>query len=51
MELTAAIKALEALEDGSTVTLRSDSQYLIKSMNEWMQDYKDRNWRKVEGSS
>ncbi|MDW8120613.1 MAG: cyclic pyranopterin monophosphate synthase MoaC [Chloroflexota bacterium] len=32
MELTAAIKALEALPVGSTVIVRSDSEYLVKDM-------------------
>jgi ribonuclease HI len=33
MELTAAIEGLRRLEPGSNVTLRSDSQYLVNTMN------------------
>jgi ribonuclease HI len=32
MEITAAIEALRALEPGAEVTLRSDSEYVIKTM-------------------
>ena len=34
MEIMAAIEALRALEPGVPVILRSDSQYLVKTMNE-----------------
>ena len=33
MELTAAIEALRATEPGACVTVRSDSEYLVKTMN------------------
>jgi ribonuclease HI len=36
MELTAAIKGLEALHNPSTVRVFSDSQYLVRGMNEWL---------------
>ncbi|MDA1216454.1 MAG: ribonuclease HI, partial [Chloroflexi bacterium] len=32
MELTAAIKALEAVSKGTPITVHSDSEYLIKTM-------------------
>ena len=38
MELTAAIKGLEAVPPGSAVTLFSDSEYLVKTMT--------RNWKR-----
>ena len=38
MELTAAIKGLEAAPPGSEVTLFSDSEYLVKTMT--------RNWKR-----
>src|SRR5918993_5719440 len=45
MEMTAAIKALEALPTGTTGTLRSDSQILIKGMNEWLTGWKAKGWK------
>jgi ribonuclease HI len=36
MELTAAIRGLEALTKPSTVCVFSDSQYLVRGMNEWL---------------
>jgi ribonuclease HI len=45
MEMTAAIKALEALPLGASVTLHSDSQIVIKGMNEWLAGWKAKEWR------
>ncbi len=36
MELTAAIRGLEALTDRRRVLVRSDSQYLVRGMSEWL---------------
>ncbi len=36
MELLAAIKGLDALHQPSTVSVFSDSQYLVRGMNEWL---------------
>lgn len=36
MELTAAIRALEALSRPCAVTITTDSQYLVKGMTEWL---------------
>lgn len=35
MELTAAIESLKAVPRGHTVTVRTDSQYVIKGCTEW----------------
>ncbi len=48
MELTAAIKAIESIEEKSKnilVVIRSDSQYLVKGMNGWIVDWQKRGWR------
>ena len=45
MELMPAIVALASLESPSKIRLYSDSQYLIKGMNEWIEGWKDRGWR------
>lgn len=45
MELTAAIKALEALTRPAAVDLYTDSQYLRLGMTEWLPQWKRRGWR------
>ena len=45
MELTAAIKALEALNRHCQVDLYTDSQYLRQGMMEWLEQWKKRGWR------
>lgn len=45
MELTAAIKALEALNKPCNVILTTDSQYLMQGINEWLEGWKRRNWK------
>ena len=45
MEMTAAIRALEALKRPATVTLRTDSVYLLKGVTEWMEGWIKRGWR------
>ncbi len=44
MELTAAIRALEALNRPCRVLLHSDSRYLLQGITEWMPGWKKRNW-------
>lgn len=45
MEMTAVIKALEALKRPTKVVLTTDSQYVMKGVTEWMQNWKRRNWK------
>lgn len=50
MELTAAIKALEALKTKPLpVRLVTDSAYVTKGMSEWLPGWKSRGWRKGDG--
>ena len=45
MELTAAIKGLEALNKPCDVELYSDSAYLVNAINEgWLENWKNNNW-------
>jgi ribonuclease HI len=47
MELLAAIVALEALIEPCTVTLHSDSLYVVKAMREgWPQQWRANGWRR-----
>ena len=48
MELTAVIRALEALPHGSRVRLVTDSQYVQKGMSEWLAGWKRRGWRTAD---
>jgi len=45
MELTAVIRALEALAPGSQVHVYTDSQYVQKGISEWIHAWKRRGWR------
>jgi ribonuclease HI len=45
MELTAAIEALQALPNGSEVTLTTDSTYVKDGMTSWIINWKKRGWK------
>ena len=45
MELTAAIRALEALKRPSEVALYTDSTYLKDGITRWLPNWKARGWR------
>ena len=45
MEMQAAIEALKALKRPSTITIISDSSYLVKGMTEWIHGWKRRGWK------
>lgn len=48
MELTAAIRALEALKRPCRVRLVTDSEYLKKGITEWLPRWKARGWRTAD---
>jgi len=50
MELTAAIKAIEALTRPSKVLLHTDSEYLQKGITQWLPAWKRLNWRRKTGA-
>ena len=45
MELMAAIQALEALQRPSTVTLHTDSKYLLDGITKWIQAWQRNGWK------
>ena len=49
MELTAAIRALEHFPEKAQIEIRCDSQYVVKSVTEWMQGWKAKGWRTTTG--
>lgn len=48
MELTAAIRALEALKKPCSVKLYTDSSYVQKGISEWIIGWKARSWRTAD---
>ena len=50
MELMAVIEALKALKQvGSSVQLFSDSNYVVRGVNEWLSDWIKRGWKNARG--
>jgi ribonuclease HI len=45
MEMTAAVKALEALKRPCSVRITTDSQYLMKGITQWLPNWKRRGWK------
>ncbi|MBP1680296.1 MAG: rnhB [Proteobacteria bacterium] len=48
MELLAVIEGLAALKEPCDVTLISDSSYVIKGINEWLDGWRRKNFAKVK---
>jgi ribonuclease HI len=48
MELTAVIRALEALKRPSRVRLYTDSQYVQKGISEWIHAWKRKGWKTAD---
>lgn len=49
MELTAVIEALRALKRGCRVRVVTDSQYVQKGVESWMDNWKKKNWKTSAG--
>jgi ribonuclease HI len=45
MELSAAIEGIRAINRASHVTIYSDSQYVVRGMNEWIKNWIRNDWR------
>jgi ribonuclease HI len=48
MELTAVIRALEALKRTCEIDLYTDSQYVQKGISEWISSWKRRGWKTAD---
>ena len=48
MELTAVIRALEALKKPSRVRLHTDSKYVQQGISSWIHQWKRRGWRTAD---
>lgn len=51
MELMAAIAGLEAIKSPCSVSLFTDSQYVMKGATEWMANWLRRGWRTAAGDA
>ena len=49
MELTALIEALRALPSGAEISVYSDSQLCVKTVNEWAAGWEQRGWKRKSG--
>ena len=50
MEMTAAIRALEALKRPCSAVVSTDSEYLQKGITVWLPNWKRRNWKRKGGA-
>ncbi|MDZ4860451.1 MAG: ribonuclease HI [Candidatus Hydrogenedentes bacterium] len=50
MELTAAVRALEALKRPCDVVLHTDSEYLRNGITTWLKAWKRNGWKRKEGA-
>jgi ribonuclease HI len=48
MELTAVIRALEALKKTSEALIYTDSEYVRKGITEWVKNWKARGWKTAD---
>jgi ribonuclease HI len=48
MELTAVIRALEALKRPSEVRIYTDSEYVRRGITEWVRSWKTRGWKTAD---
>ncbi len=48
MELTAAIRAFEALKQPSIVTIHTDSRYVMDGATKWMANWKRNGWKTAD---
>ena len=48
MELTAVIRALEALKRASDVRIYTDSEYVRRGITEWVKNWKARGWKTAD---
>ena len=48
MEMTAALRALQALKRPANITLQTDSRYLLDGMTKWLAGWKRNGWRSAQ---
>jgi ribonuclease HI len=50
MELTAAIKGLQAFSQPAQITVYCDSEYVKRGITEWITAWKKKNWKRQGGA-
>ena len=45
MEVTAVLRALESLEEPSSIAIHADSKYVTDGLSEWMDGWIKKNWK------
>lgn len=50
MEMTAAIEAIETLNEKEILEIFTDSLYLIKGITEWIEGWRKKNWVTLQGT-
>ena len=50
MELMAVVKALELVKSGDSVTVHTDSTYVLKGIQEWLPKWQKSAWKTVQGN-
>lgn len=48
MELTAAIEALRAVNSGTPVVVRTNCQYVVQGITQWLSGWKANGWRRSD---
>lgn len=48
MEMTAAVRALETLEQPAMVTVTTDSRYLVDGITKWILNWKKNGWKSAD---
>jgi len=51
MEMQAVIEALSALKEPCDILLTTDSQYVVRGMTEWLENWIARNWKTASKKS
>jgi ribonuclease HI len=50
MELTALVEALDVIPEGIGITVYSDSNLAVRTINEWAAGWEKRGWKRKAGS-
>lgn len=50
MEIRAVLEGLRQLKEPCSITLFTDSEYVAKSINMWVEGWKEKNWKGVKNS-
>lgn len=49
MEMTAILESLKEINFNENVNIYTDSEFCIKSINQWLKGWKNKNWKTAKG--